>query len=629
MNKLNPEAQAEALLSRMTIEEMLRQLSVFTPDNANHRLGIGHIVTGEACHGVCAEGATVFPQALAMGAAFNPALICEIGRAVAKEARAYGVHMVFAPMLALARDARWGRVEESFGEDAQLVSEMGCAYIDGLQGTGEEQFDENHVLCVAKHFVADGEPSKGINGAPVDIGEDALRELHLLPFERAVKRGVAGIMPAHHSVNRIPCHCNRHLLEEILREEWGFRGVVVSDMLDIPKLYAYGGQADDRDHHQHRVAESETEAAYLALAAGVDAELGGYYTAFPDRSYGQNLLNGILSGRFPEGEAFIRRSAKRMIAAKLRLGLSESAAQTEKENRQSILYSDASDGEYYAAAMKRGDALPGDERLHSYQEVRRRVDLDAHARLALRAAEESAVLLKNEGLLPLNPEKIRRIAVIGPNAAVNPLGGYSNPRLRASVSLLEGVKAFVGDRAEVLYAEGCVIAREDNEYGLDWEARRDEYIRGVPETVEIARGGRGAAGGGRQSIGLRREHRCGRNAAHLGTANADSRGICRRNAHCADCDRRPAGFHSVGKRSAAHNSANLLSGAGIRHGAGAHTVRRGLSRRQAAHGRSAACLAHSGALQRTVLGQSEALYRLGHAVHAAVSVRLRAELHDI
>lgn len=501
MPKRNPEAQAEALLARMTTEEMLRQMSVFTPDNADHKHGIGHMTTGEACHGVSAAGATVFPQALSMGATFDPALIREIGAAVAREARAFGIHMVFAPMLSLSRDARWGRVEESFGEDAQLVSEMGCAYIDGLQGTGEARFDESHVLCVAKHFVADGEPSKGINGAPVNTSEDELRETAMLPFERAVACGVAGIMPAHHSVNRVPCHANRHLLCEILRDEWGFDGVVVSDMLDIPKLYAYGGRADGRDHHQHRVAEDETEAAYLALNAGVDAELGGYYTAFEDRSYGKRLLNAFASGRFPSGEALIRRAAKRVIAAKFRLGLQENAG-LNGECAQSVQYTDETDGEYYAAAIKRGEALPGDERLNSYEKVRASVDFEAHARLALRAAEESAVLLKNEGILPLNLKRLKRIAVIGPNAAACPLGGYTNPHPRYAVSLLEGVKAYVGDSAEIVYAEGCVIAREDNEYGAEWENRRAEYIRGVPEAAEAARGADVAliAVGGNRSV---------------------------------------------------------------------------------------------------------------------------------
>lgn len=479
--------RADELTAQMTLLELVQQISVFTPDNSNPRLGIPHINVGEACHGVCIERATSFPQAIAMGATFHPKLIRQVGEAVAKEARAYKMHMVFAPMLGLARDARWGRVEESFGEDPVLVSEIGSAYIEGMQGTGEKQYDSEHVMCVAKHFIADGEPLKGINGAPVDISEAALRELHLKPFEKAVKEaGLGGIMPAHHSVNRVPCHCNEWLLQNILRNEWEFDGVVVSDMLDIPKIYSYEVEADDRDFHQHRVAQNWPEASWMALKAGVDVELGGYHTPFSDRSYGQALYEGILSGKFPEGEKHLRRAARNIILAKMRLGLFENQEGEKSVTEGQTAYSGSEEGEYYAVAMKHGRRLPGTERLMPPEQVTG-IDFAAHDRLAQKVAEESIILLKNEGVLPLKREKLRRIAVIGPNADRCLLGGYSTREPRHYRSVLEGIRSVAGDHITVTYSKGCEISKYDNEYGAEWEERRAEYIRDIPQAVEDAR----------------------------------------------------------------------------------------------------------------------------------------------
>ena len=254
-----------------------------------------------------------------MGATWDPDLIGRMATVIAREARALGIHIAFSPMLGLGRDARWGRIEETYGEDPHLVGRMGCAFIRGLQGMDENRFDREHIIAVPKHFVADGEPSRGINGAPVDISMEALRETHMKPFEDVVKQARAGgIMPAHHSLNRVPCHANRWLLHNVLIEEWGFDGIIVSDCLDIPKLWAFGEEGYTEQHNQHRVARDVIEAGVLALRAGIAMELGGDWEG---RSYGKKRLEAIQRGDYPDGEAIVDQAVHTILLTKMRLGL--------------------------------------------------------------------------------------------------------------------------------------------------------------------------------------------------------------------------------------------------------------------------------------------------------------------
>ena len=490
MNKQQIETRVEQIMEKMTLREMIDQLDCYSSHNGDARLGVGQINVCEALHGVCLEGATSFPQALSLAATWNPDLVRRVGAAIAQETRAYDVHMVFAPMLALAQDARWGRVEESFGEDPVLVSEMGCAYVEGMQGTGDEQYDENHVMCVAKHFVADGATAKGINGAPVELCESTLRETHMKPFEAVVRRaGVGGIMPAHHSLNRVPCHANDWLLGDVLRKDWGFDGVVVSDMMDIPKIYAVPGDANDDDFHQHRVAQSVEEAGYLAVRAGVDMELGEWCVPFENRVYGEKLYEGIVSGRFANGEEYVRRACRQALIAKFRLGLTDAAeAKKETVNANMEAVNAAEDAKFWAKAMKKGLALPGTEHLRTAEEAAPRIDFEAHAAIAREAAEEAIILLKNEGnLLPLDRKAIKSLAVIGENAELMRLGGYSTPAPRRYVNVVDGLKEYLGADVEVRYARGCVIDPHDNEYGDEWEERKAQYIEGLDEAVSAAK----------------------------------------------------------------------------------------------------------------------------------------------
>jgi beta-glucosidase len=247
---LSIDRRIDDLLPRMTLEEKAHQLATLYP-NAVVRLGIPHIQAGEALHGICLKHATSFPSPLAMGSTWDPEIIERMGTVVAKEARALGTHQVYSPMLGVLIDPRWGRSEESYGEDPYLVSRIGVAYIRGLQGVGEELFDANHIIASAKHFVADGQPLAGLNGTEMDVSIRRLHEIFLPPFQAAVEEARLGsIMPAHHALNGIPCHANTYILDEILRDTYGFSGHIISDNGDIRSLHA-----------TKRIAKSLAEAA--------------------------------------------------------------------------------------------------------------------------------------------------------------------------------------------------------------------------------------------------------------------------------------------------------------------------------------------------------------------------------
>lgn len=474
---------ADRLLAQMTLVEKLRQLDDWFP-NGNLRLGIPHMRSGEVLHGVCHPQCTSFPQALAMGATWDPELIERVAAVIALEARAVDIHLAFTPMLGLGRDGRWGRIEESYGEDPCLVSAMGCAFIRGLQGTGAERFDYRHIIATAKHFVADGEPCRGINSAPVEISETALRELHMRPFEDAVKRaGVGAIMPAHHCINRVPCHANPWLLDDVLRKEWGFDGIVVSDCIDIPKLYALGEPTYSEHTEQHRIACDWTEAGVLALRAGIDTELGGEWNTRP---YGKRLADAVAAGTYPDLEPLIHRAARRILIAKMRLGLFDG---------RPVPPEDDPDGKQGSAGIRDGHEEYGQKiaagETMSEHDGARRVSPDvltnpAHDALALECARKAIVLLKNDGgLLPLDAGRLKTLAVIGPNAIDVALGGYSTGEPKHYVSVADGLRAFCGGEVEVLAARGCHITKPDGKKG--WWEELEHDRSGIPEAVQAAR----------------------------------------------------------------------------------------------------------------------------------------------
>ncbi len=364
------------------------------------RLGIPGLFQGEALHGFMSNGATSFPQALGLASTWDPALVRQVFTAAADEMASAGANQAFTPVLDLARDPRWGRTEETYGEDPYLASRIGVAAIEGLQGPNL-LIDRHHVLATAKHFAVHGEPEGGTNTAPGNYSERVIHEAFFVPFRAAVQEAhVGSVMASYNEIDGIPSHVNSWLLDKVLRQEWGFRGYVTSDGGGLQMLVT-----------THHVAADNADAARQALAAGVDYDLS-------DGSVYRTLLEQVKEGKVPEWE--VDRAVSRILAAKFRLELFENP------------YVDPD----YAQRV---------------------TNSPEHRQLALKAAQEAIVLLKNQGnLLPLELAKLKTIAVIGPNAADVHLGGYSREPAH-SVSILEGIRERVGTAAVVTYSEGCKI----------------------------------------------------------------------------------------------------------------------------------------------------------------------------
>ena len=374
------------------------------------RLGIPPIQIGECLHGQLAAGATIFPQAIAQGSTWNPALIEQMGKVIAYEASSSGVDQALSPLFDLIRDARYGRVEECFAEDPYLVGQMGSAFVRGMQGDPMQTrigIPANSVMCTAKHFAAYSKPLAGINLAPADIGERELRSMFLPPFKEAVQNAnIYAVMPSYNEIDGIPAHSNEFLLKQILREEWGFKGYIFSDYGGLSQLYNF-----------HHVAKTPADAAIMGITAGVDLE-----ASRPDVY--SHLVELVKAGKIKESQ--IDSAVARILTVKFKDGLFEKPL---------------------------ADTLKLHERLHTPE----------HVRLSQEIAEESIILLKNDkNLLPLNINNIKTLAVIGPNANKVQYGDYSSTRdNRSGVTVLDGIKQFAGDKIKVNYAKGCELSGLD------------------------------------------------------------------------------------------------------------------------------------------------------------------------
>ncbi|MBO3802852.1 MAG: glycoside hydrolase family 3 C-terminal domain-containing protein [Candidatus Brockarchaeota archaeon] len=417
------------------------------------RLGIPAVVHEECLSGFMAMGATTFPQAIGMASTWNEGLVQRITSTIREQMRATGASQGLSPVLDVARDPRWGRTEETFGEDPYLVARIGAAYVKGLQG----EDPRTGVLATVKHFAAHGFPEGGRNCAPVHVSPREFREVFLFPFEAAVKEAGAGsLMNAYHEIDGVPCASSRHLLTDVLRGEWGFKGFVVSDYGAVKMLQTF-----------HRVAGSEKEAAVMALEAGIDVELPAA------QCYGEPLLQAAKEGLV--SEATVDEAVSRILEAKFLLGLFDNP------------YVDA---ELAPLILDRAE----------------------HRALALQAARESIVLLKNEGLLPLD-KSIRSIAVVGPNAAStrNLLGDYSyTAHLSCKgdvvpvVSVLEGIRRKL-PRAEVHYARGCEVAgssTEGFEEAVNVARKSEVVVAVVGERSGLSRDDVSGEGRDRTDLGL-------------------------------------------------------------------------------------------------------------------------------
>ena len=369
------------------------------------RLGIPVIFHEEALHGLQGQEATSFPQAIALASTWNPDLVERAFAVVAREVRARGAQQVLAPVVDVARDPRWGRIEETYGEDPYLVARMGLAAVRGLQGGGRT-IPARHVIATLKHMTGHGQPESGTNVGPTSLGERTLRDVFFPPFEVAVTQGHArSLMPSYNEIDGIPSHSNRWMLRGVLRGEWGFDGTIVSDWQAVSQLAS-----------RHRVAADAAAAASQALAATVDVEL-------PDVETYSTLVDQVRKGMVPE--AAINDAVRRLMREKFELGLFEDP------------YVDPDSADEISGSAE-------------------------NRKLALEAALQAIVLLQNRArLLPLHAGQERRVAVVGPHAAEVMLGGYSGVP-RHSVSILEGIRKRLGADAIVRHAEGVRITEDSS-----------------------------------------------------------------------------------------------------------------------------------------------------------------------
>lgn len=393
----------------------------------SNRLGIPALFIEEGLHGYMDRNETVFPQSINLATTWNTNLARQTGAAIAAQARANGVDMILGPVLDVARDPRWGRVEEDFGEDPYLTGRLGLAYVEGMQG---DSLDTDHnVIAEPKHFAGHGSPEGGINTAPVHAGEREVRSIMLKSFEPAVRIGKAmGIMAAYHDIDGVPCTGNPWLLNDVLRGEWGFQGFVLSDLGAIRRLY-----------DTHHVVDSPAGAVLLALNSGVDMQ----FYDFGHDVFQNAIVNGVNNGQLSEDT--LNRAVGRVLRLKFLLGLF--------------------------------DHPFVDETLDP--KVR---ECAAHNALALESAGQSMCLLKNDGdLLPLS-KSLGHIAVIGPNANIARLGDYSEGAQEGSAEgMLEQIKQLVSPRTTVTFSDG-----EDIPQAVKLAQQADVVILGLGEWLKIS-----------------------------------------------------------------------------------------------------------------------------------------------
>lgn len=396
------------------------------------RLGIPMLMHDEALHGYVARDATSFPQSIALASTFDPDLVEQVFSVAAKEMRARGSNIALAPVVDVARDPRWGRIEETYGEDPHVCAEMGLAAIRGFQGK-TLPLAPDKVFVTLKHMTGHGQPENGTNVGPAQIAERTLRENFFPPFERAVKElPVRSVMPSYNEIDGVPSHANRWLLTDILRGEWGFEGATMSDYFAIKEMIS-----------RHKLTDQLADTAVMAMNAGVDVEL-------PDGEAYALLPQLVRSGRIPE--AAVDAAVARVLKIKFEGGLFENPYADEKT-------ADAKTATPQAVALAR------------------------------EAARKAVVLLKNDkGLLPLDGKKIKRLALLGTHAKDTPIGGYSDEP-RHVVSVLEGLTAEAKAQGFALdYAEAVRIT-EKRVWAADEVKLVDPAVnaRLIAEAVEVAK----------------------------------------------------------------------------------------------------------------------------------------------
>lgn len=422
-NTFDPRAPEESV---QEVNDLQRQLLEET------RLGVPALIGSECAHGHAGKESTILPVPLAMASSWNPELVEKAFDVAGREARVRGAHEAHTPVLDLGRDPRWGRIEETFGEDTYLVCQMGLAAVSGLQGGRNGDPGTSHIISAPKHFAGYGQVVGGRNFAATPIDSRTMHDEVLPPFKAVVQEANAlGMMASHCEVEGVPAHGNRALLTDLLRGEWGFKGYVVSDYNDVPRLEFF-----------QRVVETVEDACEMALRAGMDVDL-------PVAQGYQHLLK-VVEER-PELEEHLDVSVRRVLWLKFKLGLFENPF-VDVDSALSV------------------------------------VDCQEHRDVAEQIATESIVMLKNEkGILPLKQDRLESIAVIGPNANTKQVGNYTVGRLEIS-GFLDGVRASAGDGVDVRTADGCSIAE------LGWDGKQtsltqtplEEEEDSISEAVDLA-----------------------------------------------------------------------------------------------------------------------------------------------
>ena len=427
--------KAKALLSKMTLDEKLLQMSIFgnlnetyaefcktseielrggsfhgpaKEENLNElqeycltktKLGIPLLPATESLHGAQDRDATVFPQCAGLGCSFDREAVYRMADIIGREVRAKGVRQVYAPCVDIPRDPRWGRLQESYGEDPYLVGEMGAQYVKGIQKHG--------VAACAKHFIGYGVPEGGINLATAHLGERELREVMTEPFQKLIDAGVMSVMPSYNEIDGEPVHGSVKYLRKLLREEMGFDGVVVSDYGAVEMLHSF-----------QKTAKDDLEAGKLAINAGVDIEAPRLF------GYGESFKKAVQNGEIDE--TLIDEAVLRILTLKYKLGLFEDPF-TDPE---------------------------GIQKMHAKDAVE----------LALRLDEESILLLENDGILPLDETKTGRVAVIGNNGKESSPGDY--------IDLTENCVDFYSGLVNRLGEDRVLYGKNDSRSGGNREESR-------------------------------------------------------------------------------------------------------------------------------------------------------------
>jgi beta-glucosidase len=401
------------------------------------RLGIPAVFVDEGQHGMMRPEATVFPQAIGLACSWDTVLFEKVYGIVAHEMRSRGTHHALTPVIDVCRDPRWGRTEETYGEDPYLNGMLSIAAVKGLQGNDKGRVDKNNVAATLKHLAGHGESEGGLNQGPANHSMRVLRDYHMPPFKMCIDHAKpVSVMPSYNEVDGVPSHSNKWLLKDLLRKEWGFRGMIVSDYYGVDQLF-----------NKHFVCTDGVDSAMTAFNAGVQYE-------FPQGNHYKQLPGLLKKGKIKIRD--IDRAVEQILRFKFKLGLFENPYVDEKE----------------AIAVSKSAS---------------------HRKTALKAAHESIVLLKNDNILPLKQGKYKRIAVVGPCAKDLSFGGYSGEPYEKA-SLLDGIKAKAGKGTHVVFAQGCRLTVNTSVSYFNWKydeikfASREENLKLIKDAVKTASG---------------------------------------------------------------------------------------------------------------------------------------------